>query len=130
MGFVLQLVVDELTDLPDDLARIGEHRAALNRIRREGISNLIVAAQAVGARVISQSIAWTLDADAQAAVDEHDRLVTDAGGVLLRYGQLYGPGTFYEHQPPEPPRVHIDQAARRTFLALDAPARSVITILD
>jgi hypothetical protein len=119
-----------MTDLPDDPARIDEHRAAQNRIRREGISNLIVPAQAVRARVISQSIAWTLAADAQAAVDEHERLVTDAGGVLLRYGQLYGPGTIYEHQPPEPPRVHIDQAARRTVLALDAPARSVITILD
>jgi len=129
-GFAPQLVVDELTDLPDDPARIDEHRAAQNRMRREGISNLLVPAQAVGARVISQSIAWTLDADAQAAVDDHDRLVADAGGVLLRYGQFYGPGTFYEHQPPEPPRVHTDQAARRTVLALDAPARSAITIVD
>jgi hypothetical protein len=38
---------------------------------------------------------------------------------VLRYGQFYGPGTFYENEPPPTPRIHIDDAARRTmpFLA-------------
>lgn len=127
--FAPQLIIDQLTDLPDDSARIGEHRQAQNRIRREGIRNLLAANRAE-ARVVSQSIAWTLHGDAQAAVDEHERLVLEAAGVILRYGQLYGPGTFYPLQPPEPPRIHVDQAARRTFQALDAPAGTILTVVE
>ena len=40
--------------------------------------------------------------------------MVDAGGVVIRYGQLYGPGTYYEHELPDPPRVSVDEAARRT----------------
>ena len=45
--------------------------------------------------------------------------VISAGGTVLRYGQFYGPGTYHENDPPPPPRIHIDDAARRTmsFLA-------------
>ena len=43
-------------------------------------------------------------------------------GVVIRYGQFYGPGTFYEGDPPDPPRLHIDEAARRTLDALDVCA--------
>ena len=55
-------------------------------------------------------------------------MVLDAGGVVLRYGQLYGPGT-YHHRPPPPPRVHTETAARRTVDAIDQPS-GVINILD
>jgi uncharacterized protein YbjT (DUF2867 family) len=130
VAFGPQLIIDQLTDLPDDPERIERHRAAHNRIRREGIRNLIIASDGIGARVLSQSIAWRLDGDAQAAVEEHERQVREAGGVTLRYGQLYGPGTFYEHQPPEPPRIHIDEAARRTADALHAPAGATITLVE
>ena len=44
-----------------------------------------------------------------------------AGGVVIRYGQLYGPGTYYETAPPEPPRVHVDDAARQTVPAVGVP---------
>jgi hypothetical protein len=54
--------------------------------------------------------------------------VLAAGGVVLRYGQFYGPGT-YHRDPPAPPRVHIDEAARRTVALLDAPS-SIVTIVD
>jgi hypothetical protein len=40
---------------------------------------------------------------------------------VIRYGQLYGPGTYYEGDPPEPPRIHVDDAARQTLPALAAP---------
>jgi nucleoside-diphosphate-sugar epimerase len=131
MAAAPELIIDQLTDLPDDPARIGDHRQAHNRIRREGVRNLLAAAALLPARAISQSIAWTLDDDdAQAAVDEHEQLVLDAGGVIVRYGQLYGPGTFYPRQPPAPPRIHVDDAARRTADALDAPGGTIITFVD
>lgn len=131
VAFAPEVLIDELTDLPDDAARIPEFRVAQNRIRRQGIRNLLAAARVAGVtRVLSQSIPWPLEGDAQAAVEEHERLVPKARGVILRYGQLYGPGTFYEHQPPAPPRVHINEAARRTVLALECPPGTVELILD
>ena len=48
----------------------------------------------------------------------------NAGGVVIRYGQLYGPGTYYETEQPPPPRIHVDEAARRTVPILDAPRAS------
>ena len=42
-----------------------------------------------------------------------------AGGVVLRYGWLYGPDTYYEQDLPDPPRIHVDEAARRTALELE-----------
>jgi hypothetical protein len=42
--------------------------------------------------------------------------------VVVRYGQLYGPGTYYETDPPDPPRIHVDAAAERTVELLDAPS--------
>ena len=44
-----------------------------------------------------------------------------AGGVVLRYGRFYGPGTYHA-EPPEPPRIQIDDAARRTAALLHAPS--------
>jgi nucleoside-diphosphate-sugar epimerase len=125
-AFAPDLVVHQLTDLPDDPRRLGEHAAGNARIRREGTRNLLEAA--AGARVLAQSVAFPLEGDAGAAVAEHERLVLAAGGVILRYGQLYGPGTFYEAAPP-PPRVHVDEAARRTLEALAAPS-GVLTIVE
>ena len=63
------------------------------------------------------------------AVHALERAVLDAGGVVVRYGRLYGPGTFYEADPPEPPRVHIDQAARRTVALLDTPP-GIVDVVD
>ena len=41
---------------------------------------------------------------------------------MIRYGQLYGPGTYYPDPdaPPPPPRIHMDEAARATVALLDA----------
>jgi hypothetical protein len=76
--------------------------------------------------VIAQSTAFPA-----AGIEEHEALVLEAGGVLLRYGRFYGPGTWYpDDQPPEPPRVRVDEAARRTFEALDAPSGSVLEIVE
>jgi hypothetical protein len=56
-------------------------------------------------------------------------MVLEAGGVVLRYGRLYGPGTFYETELPDAPRVQVDEAARRTAELLDAES-GVIAITD
>lgn len=122
VAFGAEVVVHQLTDLPDDPARIPELAEANSRIRREGTRNLLAAADAAGARrFLAQSVAWPLPGDAGKAAAELERAVLEAGGVVIRYGQFHGPGTYYEHGPPPHPRVHVDQAARRTVEALEAP---------
>ena len=123
------VVIHQLTDLPDDPAHILAHAAANNRMRREGTTNLVDAAQACGVRVIAQSVAWLLPGDGGVAVQFHERTVLDAGGVVVRYGRFFGPGTYFEGEPPPVPRVHVAQAASRTLAALDAPS-GVIMIVE
>ena len=101
------------------------------RIRTEGNRNLIEAARRSGSpKLLAQSVAWPLPdgPDAQ-AVAELERSVLAEGGVVLRYGQFYGPGTYHEQRPPEEPRVHIDRAAELTVERLDAPP-GVVVIVD
>lgn len=124
-GIDPELVIDELTDLPDDPARVAERAHANNRIRRVGTANLLAAA--AGRRVLAQSVAWPLPGDGAAAVEERERQVLAAGGVVLRYGRLYGPGTYHPDAPPEPPRIHVEEAARRTVAHLTS--RSGVEVL-
>jgi nucleoside-diphosphate-sugar epimerase len=131
VGFGAEAVIHQLTDLPDDEASIRSFEAANARIRREGTRNLLAAAQACGAtRIVAQSVAWELGGDAGAAVREHEHAVIDAGGVVLRYGQFYGPGTYFEDEVPPPPRIHVDEAARLTVPALDAPPGLILVTQD
>ena len=53
----------------------------------------------------------------------------DAGGVVVRYGQLYGPGTYYETEVPPRPRIHVDAAARATPPLMLAPS-GVVTVAE
>ena len=123
------LVLHELTDLPDDAALIRSQPGANARMRREGTRNLIAAARGAGAtRFVAQSVAWTLQGDGAAAVADLEEQTLAIGGVVLRYGQFYGEGTYHP-TPPEPPRVDIDVAAARTVASLDAPS-GVVTIVD
>ncbi len=138
------VVIHQLTDLPKDLdprlmtAAIGRNA----RIRDEGTRNLVAAALAAGVpRIVAQSIAWAyapgpephgegdpLDADAQG-----DRRTTVRGvialeaavlstpgieGVVLRYGQLYGPGA-HSPVPSKASPLHVDAAAHAALLAID-----------
>lgn len=122
-GFAPDLVVHQLTDLPDDVAQLEAARPANRRMRTEGTRNLVAAAD--GAKTVAQSTAFP------AATEEHERLVLDAGGVILRYGMLYGPGTWYARaEDAPPPRVHVDDAVRRTLDALDAPPGTTVEIVD
>lgn len=111
------VVVHMLTAIPDPLRpkRLARDMAATNRLRVEATGNLLEAAK--DARLIAQSLAYAYDPryggvkdeDAPlwrtpprqfrpvvAAVADMERQVTAAGGVVLRLGHLYGPGSSYD----------------------------------
>jgi hypothetical protein len=128
-SFAPDLVIHQLTDLPDRLDDLAAHAASNDRMRSEGTRNLVAAAQAAGARrFVAQSIAWRPEGRAQ-IVDLHEQQVLEIGGVVARYGQLYGPGTYYEQELPTHPRIHVDAAVRATLPLLDAPS-GIVTIAD
>lgn len=119
-------VIHQLTDLPDQVDELRAFSARNDRMRTEGTRNLLTAARAAGARrFLAQSIAWRPPARGE-VVDAHERQVLGANGVVVRYGQLYGPGTFYEDRLPPHPRIQVDAAARDTVPLLDADTGIVV----
>lgn len=116
-----EVVIEQLTALPQTYTRESMHAAAVfnQRIRLEGGANVLAAAQTAGVcRYVRQSIAFwaesgsgladeetplALDASPAVAADarviakiEHDLLASvDIEGIALRYGFLYGPGTWF-----------------------------------
>jgi nucleoside-diphosphate-sugar epimerase len=137
------VVIHQVTDLPSAPGTPGYPAAqqANRRLRIEGTRNLMQAAKTARVRrVIAQSIAFAyapgdgarVEADPLdvAAADvrqltvqgivalEREVLTTpDIDGVVLRYGYLYGPDTWYD-VPPKPPSVHVDAAAQAALLAV------------
>ena len=138
-----EVLIHQLTDLPQrlDPARLAEALERNARLRVEGTRNLVTAGRAAGIqRLIAQSICFVyapgpephLEADplnlaatgAEAVsvrgVAALERLVTETpgfGGLVLRYGRLYGPGTWSE-APHGPAPVHVDAAAEAALLAI------------
>lgn len=81
-------------------------------------------------KIVAQSVAWTMQPGAEAAaVAALEEAVLAVDGVVIRYGFLYGPGTYFEQSRPNAPRVHIDTAASRTLEAIDAPP-GIVTVVD
>lgn len=138
------VVIHQLTDLPNAPGTPGyaAGQEANRRLRIEGTRNLVRAAMMAGVgRLIAQSIAFAY-APGEGVRDESDPLDTEAepprqftvqgivalerevlqtagiAGVVLRYGYLYGAGTWYD-SPPKPPSVHVDAAAHAALLAVD-----------
>jgi nucleoside-diphosphate-sugar epimerase len=136
-----EVVVHQLTDLPDvsDPAQMAAVRERNARLRIEGTRNLMAAARAAGARrVVAQSIAFVYAAG-QGPRREDDPLdrsetqrITMQGvmalesavlgtpgveGIVLRYGRLYGPGTWFA-APAGPGSLTADAAAQAALLAL------------
>jgi len=130
-AFSPDLLLHELTDLPDDLESLPADSLLNARIRSEGTRNLLDALEGLNSpKVVAQSVAWTMRPGAEAdAVAELENVVLAANGVVLRYGLLYGPGTYFEAAPPADPRVHIDVAVARTLDALGA-APGIVTIVE
>jgi hypothetical protein len=50
-------------------------------------------------------------------------------GLVLRYGYLYGPDTWYD-APYNPPSVHVDAAAQVAFLAVIKGAPGIYNIAE
>jgi nucleoside-diphosphate-sugar epimerase len=120
-----QIVVNFLTDL----AAGSEQRN--NRIRREGAANVLQAATLVGAtRLVVGSVAFRLAGDAARAVEqlEHETRRFPGEALILRFGRLWGPGTFHARRP-EPPSVEIHKAgAEAARLITDArPGTYIVT---
>jgi nucleoside-diphosphate-sugar epimerase len=130
-SFRPDLVMHQLTDLPDHSRDLKTHAVFNARMRREGTRNLLLASrQAGGAQVVAQSVAWTMPPGPSAeAVAFLEEAVLAVRGTVLRYGQFYGPGTYYEQEQPAEPRVSIETAAQRTIDVLTAPS-GVLTIVD
>jgi nucleoside-diphosphate-sugar epimerase len=149
-----EIVVHQLTDLPRGLdpAKMDEAIRRNARLRAEGTRHLVDAAVAAGARrLIAQSIAWAyapgaephteddpLDVGAQGlraisvgGVVALERAVLDAplDGIVLRYGQLYGPDTGTDAPTGASP-LHVDAAAQAALLAIDRGARGVYNIAE
>jgi nucleoside-diphosphate-sugar epimerase len=149
------VVIHQLTDLPPGLdpSRMGEAIIRNARIRDEGTGNLVRAAIAAGARrLVAQSIAWAYRAGPEPH-SESDPLDTEAegnrgisvrgvialeawtlnspplAGVVLRYGQLYGPGTGADAATGSAP-VHVDAAAHAALLAVDRGAPGPFNIAE
>ncbi|NUT77266.1 NAD(P)-dependent oxidoreductase [Pseudomonas sp. C1C7] len=148
-------VVHQLTDLPRGLdpTQMAEAIARNARLRDQGTANLMAAARASGCeRVVAQSIAWAyaegpmpyaeeaaLDLQAQGlraisvggvAALEHRVLNTPSvEGTVLRYGQLYGPGTGTD-QPSGTSPLHVEAAAWAALLALRLHANGVFNIAE
>ena len=97
-SFSPDLLLHELTDLPDDLENLPEESLLNARIRVEGTRNLLDALESVDqTKIVAQSVAWTMRPGPEAdAVTSLEEAVLAVNGVVLRYGLLYGPGTYFE----------------------------------
>jgi nucleoside-diphosphate-sugar epimerase len=142
-----EIVIHQVTDLPSAPGMPGYPAAqqANRRLRIEGTRNLVQAARTARVRrLIAQSIAFAyapgdgvhVEADPLDLAAEGTRQLTvqgivalerevltapDIDGVVLRYGYLYGPDTWYD-APPKPPSVHVDAAAQAALLAVSRGA--------
>jgi nucleoside-diphosphate-sugar epimerase len=149
-----EIVIHQLTDLPRQLnpAKMEDAIRRNARLRTEGTRHLVDASVAAGVRrLIAQSIAWAYapgpephaesdppDVGAQGlraisvgGIVALERAVLDAPleGIVLRYGQLYGPGTGTDAPAGASP-VHVDAAARAALLAIDHGARGIYNIAE
>lgn len=121
-GFRPEVVINQLTDLPQryNPRKLGPFYERTSRLRVDATRTLLAAAkEAGGRRFVYQSMAFmyamtgpaVLAEDAPLALDapepfgsaarataQGERLALSADGitgVALRYGQLYGPGTYF-----------------------------------
>jgi nucleoside-diphosphate-sugar epimerase len=140
--------------------------ATTNRLRTEGTDALLAAAREAGVRrFVAQSYASMrcarvggpvkteedpLDPDPPAAMREShaamrylDQTVTDAGGIVLRYGGFYGAPNDGLIEPVRKRQfpitgngagvtsfIHLDDAAAATVLALEQDVAGIYNIVD
>ena len=168
-----EVVISQLTRLPREYNPRKIDYGPTNRARAEGGHNLIEAARAAGVRrFITQSVAFIYAPEGEMIKDEEARPWTNAPdpfrsgagstlehereathtpgleGVVLRYGQFYGPGTYYasDGNIAEQVRrrrfpivgrgegmfsfIHTDDAASATVASLERGAPGIYNIVD
>ena len=168
-----EVVISQLTRLPRQYNPRKIDYGPTNRARAEGGHNLIEAARAAGVRrLITQSVAFLYAPEGEMVKDEaarpwadapepfragaastleHEREATNTAGlegIVLRYGQFYGPGTYYapDGDIAEQVRrrrfpivgrgegmfsfIHIEDAASATVGSLDRGAPGIYNIVD
>jgi nucleoside-diphosphate-sugar epimerase len=168
-----EAVVSELTSLPEDYDIRKIDYEPTNRLRVEGGRNLISAGRKVGVRrFVTQSVAFVYDPQGDWVKDEeaptfrdppgHFKSGFDAtmiserealeaeriDGVVLRYGQFYGPDTYFDRGGGIARRVrsrrfpvvgkgsgvfsfiHVDDAADATVAAVERGPAGIYNIVD
>lgn len=150
-----------------DMKHMDRWFAGTNRLRTEGTDHLLAAAEATSVpHFVAQSYAawngirqgsWvkteqdpvdpmtgTPAEPGMTAIGHVEDVVVKAGGAVLRYGWLYGPGATDDLVEPVRKRqfpvvgggtgycswVHLDDAASATVLAVEQQARGVFNIVD
>jgi len=116
-----EVIVSQLTSLPKDYDLRTIDYGPTNRVRVEGGRNLLSAGRKVGARrYITQSVAFVYEPEGDWVKDEEARTFVEAPGrfasgleatltserealggdgmegLVLRYGQFYGPDTYFD----------------------------------
>jgi nucleoside-diphosphate-sugar epimerase len=149
-----EIVIDQLTDLPKqfDEARIAEALPANARLYTEGTRHLIAGAQAAGSRrFIAQSYGCTYRPGGEphpetdslnladpargvviAGVADMERQLLpaiDIAAIILRFGLLYGPGTWSATATTKP-ALHIDAGAHAALLAVTRGRAGIYNIAD
>jgi nucleoside-diphosphate-sugar epimerase len=160
-------IVNQMTGLSEahagkpNLRRADRFFAATNRLRSEGNDHLLAAAEAVGVtNFAAQSAAifngireggWVKTeedplevVEGTKAISHLEDVVVMAGGAVLRYGSLYGPGATDDQVKLVRRRmfpiigggtgyiswVHLDDVASATALAVEQQAQGVFNIVD
>lgn len=149
-----QIVIHQLTDLPSAPGTPG-YEEGLDRnarLRIDGTRNLVAAAKAIGVRrLIAQSIAFVYAPGEGARVESDPLDRTAAGarrrtvdsvialeqatlemseGIVLRYGFLYGPGTWFENKKRAKPALHVDAAAQAAVLAITKGEHGIYNVAE
>lgn len=165
-------IVNEMTGLSEahagkpNLRKPERYFAITNRLRSEGVDHLLAAAEAAGvSHVVAQGAAifngsregglvkteedplemlkGTPPSVAE-AIHHLEDVVVRAGGAVVRYGSLYGPGSTDDQVQLVRKRlfpligggtgyfswVHLDDAASATVLAVEQKAAGVFNIVD
>jgi nucleoside-diphosphate-sugar epimerase len=148
------IVIHQLTDLAH-APGTPHYEEALDRnarLRIDGTRNLVDAATAAGVkRLIAQSIAFVYASGegTRTEIDPLDLVATGARkrtvdgvvaleqttlempeGIVLRYGFLYGPGTWFESEKRSKPALQIDAAAQAALLAVTKGSHGIYNIAE
>jgi nucleoside-diphosphate-sugar epimerase len=153
-AFRPEVVVHLVTDLasPAGASLTDKQLAATARVREVGTQNVVAGAVAAGTgRIVAASICWLYTTGTEPH-DEGDSIEPTGGpatpirrgvlslerhvltdprfdGLVLRFGRLYGPGTWAAAAD-EPPTVHVDDTAQALCAAISRGSPGAYNIAE